>query len=42
MKITLIRNATLYLEYGQTTFFIDPFLAAKEHTHRSLIQPINI
>ncbi|MGK9389626.1 hypothetical protein C6Y01_16310 [Bacillus sp. NMCC46] len=29
MKITLIRNATLYLQYGQATFFIDPFLAAK-------------
>lgn len=29
MKITLIRNATFYLEYGQATFFIDPFLAAK-------------
>lgn len=29
MKITLIRNATLYLEYGQVTFFIDPFLAEK-------------
>lgn len=29
MKITLIRNATLYLQYGQAAFFIDPFLAAK-------------
>ncbi|MBR3379641.1 MAG: MBL fold metallo-hydrolase, partial [Bacillus sp. (in: Bacteria)] len=29
MKITLIRNATLYLHYGHSTFLIDPFLAAK-------------
>lgn len=29
MKITLIRNATLYLHYGHATFLIDPFLAAK-------------
>ncbi|PRO40472.1 MBL fold metallo-hydrolase [Bacillus sp. LLTC93] len=29
MKITLIRNATLYLHYGQSTFLIDPFLAEK-------------
>nr|MDF9459959.1 hypothetical protein [Bacillus pumilus] len=42
MKITLIRNATLYLQYGQATFFIDPFFKEKEHIHRFLIQPINI
>ncbi|MEK4570804.1 MBL fold metallo-hydrolase [Bacillus sp. FSL K6-3458] len=29
MKITLIRNATLYLQYGPSTFLIDPFLAVK-------------
>lgn len=29
MKITLIRQATLYLQYGQSTFLIDPFLARK-------------
>lgn len=31
MKITLIRNATLYLQYGPSTFLIDPFFTSKRN-----------
>ncbi|MCY7474091.1 MBL fold metallo-hydrolase [Bacillus safensis] len=54
MKITLIRNATLYLHYGHSTFLIDPFLAAKgtyppfphtanQHLNNPIVElPVNI
>ncbi|WP_025092810.1 MBL fold metallo-hydrolase [Bacillus safensis] len=54
MKITLIRNATLYLHYGHATFLIDPFLAAKgtyppfpqtanQHLNNPIVElPVNI
>jgi len=32
MKLTLIRNATMILEYGGKTFVVDPYLADK-HSH---------
>lgn len=54
MKITLIRNATLYFHYGHSTFLIDPFLAAKgtyppfphtanQHLNNPIVElPVNI
>lgn len=31
MKLTQVRNATLFIEYAGTTFLIDPMLAANLH-----------
>ena len=30
MKLTQVRNATLFIEYAGTTFLIDPMLAEKD------------